>query len=158
VRVLGIDPGSRFCGYGVIERADDSSVRYIECGVIDVGRSRSLEERLFEVGRGLREVIDELKPAEVAVEGVFYGMNARSALQLGQARGVALAVCGEFSLQVAEYAPATVKRAVAGRGQASKSQVSSAVRAWCHLQKAPRLDASDALAVALCHVFRRRNG
>ena len=102
------------------------------------------------------EVLDELRPHAVAVEGVFRGQNARSALQLGHARGVALLVCGERALGVSEYPPATVKRAVAGNGRATKEQVSRMVRMLCALERAPILDASDALAVAICHAFRRR--
>ncbi len=90
----------------------------------------------------------------VAVEGVFHGVNARSALQLGHSRGVALAAAGAHGLAVHEYAPATVKRAVAGNGQATKEQVQAMVRALCGLKRAPKLDASDALAVAICHAFR----
>ena len=90
----------------------------------------------------------------VAVEGVFHGVNARSALQLGHARGVALAAAGTRALTVHEYAPATVKRAVAGNGAATKQQVQSMVRTLCGLKRAPQLDASDALAVAICHAFR----
>ena len=104
----------------------------------------------------LREVFDELSPEVVAVEGVFHGVNARSALQLGHSRGVVLSLAGERALPLHEYAPATVKRTVAGNGAASKTQVSSMVQALCQLRRAPRLDASDALAVAICHAFRLR--
>jgi crossover junction endodeoxyribonuclease RuvC len=156
VRILGIDPGSRRCGYGVIERLSTGRVRYVECGVVEAPASAPLTVRLVEIGAGLREVIDELQPEVVAAEGVFHGRNARSALQLGQARGALLLVCGEATLSVAEYAPATVKRAVAGSGRASKQQVQNMVRALCSLERPPRLDASDALAIAICHAFRMR--
>jgi len=160
VRILGIDPGSRRCGYGVVERLSGGvgpgRVRYVECGVVEARASAPLHHRLVEIGEGLREVIDELRPHVVAVEGVFHGQNARSALQLGHARGVALLVCGERSLGVSEYPPATVKRAVAGNGRATKEQVSRMVRMLCALERTPILDASDALAVAICHAFRQR--
>jgi len=156
VRILGIDPGSLRCGYGVVERAGAGRVRYVECGVVEARASAPLPHRLVEIGAGLREVIDELRPQVVAVEGVFHGKNARSALQLGHARGVALLVCGEASLSVSEYAPATVKRSVAGSGRAGKEQVLRMVRTLCALERAPRLDASDALAVAICHAFHTR--
>jgi crossover junction endodeoxyribonuclease RuvC len=153
-RILGIDPGTRYFGYGVIERLPSRRVRYIECGVIEPKRGAALASRLAEIADGLAEVIDELKPEVVAVEGVFHGVNPRSALQLGHSRGVALAAAGAHALPVHEYAPATVKRAVAGNGAATKHQVSAMVLQLCGLQRAPRLDASDALAVAICHAFR----
>jgi crossover junction endodeoxyribonuclease RuvC len=153
VRILGIDPGSRYCGYGVVERVGAGRVSYVECGVIEPQRN-ALHVRLSEILSGVREVLDELKPDVVAVEGVFHGVNARSALNLGHSRGVVLALAGERQLPLFEYAPATVKRTVAGNGAATKVQVSSMVRALCHLKSTPRLDASDALAVAICHAFR----
>jgi crossover junction endodeoxyribonuclease RuvC len=152
-RILGIDPGSRRCGYGVIEPIGHGRVRYVECGVLEVARAGPLPLRLAELHANLREVIAELQPAVVAVEGVFHGANARSALQLGHARGVALAIMGEAALNVFEYAPATIKRAVAGSGRATKRQLLAMVSALCGLRSAPRLDASDALAVAICHAF-----
>ena len=154
MRILGIDPGTRYFGYGVIERVAAGRVRYIECGVLQPKRAGALAERLGEIARGLGEIIGELSPDVVAVEGVFHGVNARSALQLGHSRGVALAAAGTHALPVHEYAPATVKRAVAGNGQATKDQVQAMVRALCGLKRAPTLDASDALAVAICHAFR----
>jgi crossover junction endodeoxyribonuclease RuvC len=156
MRILGIDPGTRYFGYGVIERLAAGRVRYIECGVLEPKRGADLAARLAEISRGLAEVIAELSPTVVAVEGVFHGVNARSALQLGHSRGVALATAGASSLTVHEYAPATVKKAVAGNGAATKDQVQAMVRALCGLKRAPKLDASDALAVAICHAFARR--
>src|SRR5690606_20913305 len=101
VRILGLDPGSRVCGYGVIHVAGDdrgASMSYVECGVLTAPEGRPMEERLGEIARGLREVIEELKPSVVAVEDVFVHQNARSALALAQARGMALAVIGLLGL------------------------------------------------------------
>ncbi|MCU1277850.1 MAG: crossover junction endodeoxyribonuclease RuvC [bacterium] len=154
MRILGLDPGTRYFGYGVIERVSAGRVRYVECGVIEPKRTADLSARLAEISDGLVEVIRELEPDVVAVEGVFHGVNARSALQLGHSRGVALATAGAHALHVHEYAPATVKRAVAGNGAATKDQVLAMVRTLCGLRRAPKLDASDALAVAICHAFR----
>jgi crossover junction endodeoxyribonuclease RuvC len=154
LKILGIDPGSRLCGYGVVERIDGGRVRYLECGVVAPPRDAPLAARLAEIASALTEVIAELRPTVVAVEGLFHGVNARSALQLGHARGVALAAAGAAGLTVFEYPPATVKRTVAGSGAASKLQVQAMVRALCGLRRAPALDASDALAVAICHSFR----
>lgn len=156
VRILGIDPGSRFLGYGAVERVAHGRVRYVECGVIEPRRTALLSARLAEIAAELAEVFAELRPTVVAVEGVFHGVNARSALQLGHARGVALAAAGAARVPVHEYAPASVKRAVAGSGAATKQQVQRMVRALCGLRSQPRLDASDALAVAICHAFHAR--
>jgi crossover junction endodeoxyribonuclease RuvC len=154
MRILGLDPGTRYFGYGVVERLGPGRVQYIECGIVEPPRRADLAERLAVIADGLREIIVELGPSVVAVEGVFHGVNPRSALQLGHSRGVALATAGAHGLRVHEYAPATVKRAVAGSGAATKTQVQAMVRTLCKLARAPRLDASDALAVAICHAFR----
>ncbi|HEY0253891.1 MAG TPA: crossover junction endodeoxyribonuclease RuvC [Kofleriaceae bacterium] len=150
MRILGLDPGSRYCGYGVIE-GHGSSLRYIECGVLSAPESRPMEQRLGEIARGLREVIEELLPAVVAIEDVFTHQNPRSALALAQARGMALAVCGLAGLSVASYPPAVVKKAVTGAGGADKSQVARMVQAMIGLRTLPRADATDALAVAITH-------
>ena len=122
---------------------------------LEVGGA-ALATRLAEIADELAVVLAELKPHAVAVEGVFHGRNARSALQLGQARGAALTAAGRAGLSVFEYAPATVKRAVTGSGAATKTQVAAMVRTLCKLSRAPRLDASDALAIAICHALRAR--
>ena len=151
MRILGLDPGSRVCGYGLIdERAGD--LTYVECGVLTAPEGRPMEERLCEIARGLREVIDELKPAVVAVEDVFvHTQNPRSGLALAQARGMALAVIGLAGLRVSSYPPAVVKKAVAGSGGAAKDQLARMVQALIGLRSLPRADASDALAIAITH-------
>jgi crossover junction endodeoxyribonuclease RuvC len=151
VRILGLDPGSRVCGYGLIdERSGELS--YVECGVLTAAESRPMEERLGEIARGLREVIDELAPACVAVEDVFvHTQNPRSGLALAQARGMALAVIGLCGLSVTSYSPAVVKKAVAGSGAAAKDQVARMVQTLIKLKALPRADASDALAIAITH-------
>ena len=150
-RVLGIDPGSRVTGYGVVEVLGPGRYRYVECGVIQADRKQPMHRRLVEIAQGLREVISEFQPAVAAVEDVFAKKNARSALLLGQARGVALLVVAEASVQLVSYAPAFVKKTVTGRGGASKDQVQRMVTALCGLERIPAPDASDALALALCH-------
>ncbi len=151
VRVLGIDPGSRVTGYGVVEVTGPGRYRYLECGVIQADRRQPIAMRLVEIASGLREVIDEFRPAVAAIEDVFSHKNARSALLLGQARGVALLVASEAGLEVVSYAPALVKKTVTGKGAASKAQVQRMVTVLCGLEKIPVSDASDALALALCH-------
>ncbi|MDQ3370347.1 MAG: crossover junction endodeoxyribonuclease RuvC [Myxococcota bacterium] len=150
MRILGIDPGSRVCGYGVIEEGG-GKLRYIECGVLTAPEGRAMEERLGEIARGLREVIVELAPTMVAIEDVFVHQNPRSALALAQARGMALAVVGLAGLSVASYPPASVKKAVSGSGRADKDQIARMVQMLIGLRSLPRADAADALAVAITH-------
>jgi crossover junction endodeoxyribonuclease RuvC len=150
MRILGLDPGSRFCGYGVIDEVA-GELTYIECGVLSAPESKPMEARLGEIARGLREVIEELCPAVAAVEDVFLQHNPRSALALAQARGMALAVIGLAGLSVTSYPPASVKKAVSGSGRADKDQVARMVQTLIGLKTLPRVDATDALAVAITH-------
>jgi crossover junction endodeoxyribonuclease RuvC len=150
IRILGIDPGSRICGYGlIVVRA--KSLEYVECGVLTAPEAWPMERRLGEIARSLGEVITELKPSHVAVEDVFSRINARSALALAQARGMALAVVGMAGLSVASYPAPLVKKTVVGRGRAEKAQVARMVQGLLGLAAAPRADAADALAVAITH-------
>lgn len=149
MRILGIDPGSRFTGYGVIDVQGDR-VRLVAQGVIRAG-SGEFTERLGIIFEGIRQVIDEHAPTEVAVETVFVSRNAASALKLGQARGAAVCAAISRGLPVAEYSPRSVKQAIVGRGGADKVQVQHMVCVLLQLGEAPAEDAADALAVALCH-------
>lgn len=155
MRILGLDPGSRVCGYGVIDERG-GQLAYVECGLLTAPEERPMEERLGELARGLREVVGELRPEIVAVEDVFTHQNPRSALALAQARGMALAVIGLCGLSVASYAPALVKKAVSGSGRADKAQIARMVQALIGLRSLPRADATDALAVAITHGRRLR--
>jgi crossover junction endodeoxyribonuclease RuvC len=150
MRILGIDPGSRVCGYGVID-VDGGELRYLECGILTAPEDHPMEQRLGEIARGLREVIAELTPTIAAVEDVFIHQNARTGLALAQARGMALAVIGIAGLRVASYPPASVKKAVAGSGRAEKGQIARMVQVLIGLRSLPRADATDALAVAITH-------
>ena len=150
-RVLGIDPGTLRLGYGVVEVDGRAGLRYVECGVITAPARDPRHARLAEIGRGLRELLLELKPDAVAMEEAFYGKNVQSTLALGEARGVALFVAGEHGLAVSGYAPATIKQAVVGHGRATKDQVGYLVRALLSLRRVPEPDAADALAIAICH-------
>lgn len=153
MRILGIDPGSRVCGYGVIDLVDARAcaLAYVECGILTAPEDRPMEERLGEIAKGLREVIGELAPQVVAMEDVFSHQNPRSALALAQARGMALAVVGLAGLSVASYPPASVKKMVSGSGRAGKDQVARMVQGLIGLRSLPRADATDALAVAITH-------
>lgn len=162
LRILGIDPGTLRLGYGVIECSGKgaASVQYVECGVISAPARQARPARLAEIGRGLRELVAELRPDAVAMEEAFHGPNVQSALALGEARGVALFVVGECGLSVTGYPPATVKQTVVGHGRASKQQVGYLVRALLAMRRTPEPDAADALAIAICHARRapRRQG
>jgi len=156
MRVLGIDCGSRITGYGVVDTngADCSLVR---CGVIRSRSSDPLAVRLKGIHAGIIEIIRELGPDVAAFESLFYSNNVQSALKLGHVRGVSLVAAAEANLPVFEYSPAEVKSAVTGYGRAEKPQVQQMVRALLKLETTPEpLDASDALAVAICHVHTNR--
>jgi crossover junction endodeoxyribonuclease RuvC len=150
VRVLGIDPGSRYTGWGVIEISGPRS-RCLDMGRLDV-RAGSMAERLLSVFEGIAEVVRASRPDEVAIEETFVNRaNAASALILGQARGAAICAVAQSGLPVAEYAAAQVKLAVTGSGRADKLQVQHMVRVLLGLQGRLVSDAADALAVALTH-------
>jgi len=154
VRVLGIDCGSERTGYGVIE-SDGLCHRMVVAGVIKTSPRWPFEKRLLEIARGLRELIREHQPELAAVEEVFHAVNAKSALKLAHVRGVALLVIGEAGLGLAEYSPLEVKMSVVGYGRAEKSQVQLMVRSLLGLTATiESFDASDALAVAICHAAR----
>jgi len=157
VRILGIDPGSRLCGYAVVEVGAER-LRYVECGVLEARAKAPVERRLAEIAAGLEDVLAELRPDQAAVEEVFSAVNVRSAIALGQARGVVLAACGRAELAVFGYPPSVVKQAVTGRGRAPKPQVARMVTALLGLRREPRADAADALAVAVAHAHLRRPG
>jgi len=149
MRILGIDPGSRFTGFGIIEVSGDRTLA-VKHGVIKAG-SGEFPERLGIIFSGISELIEEYQPEEFAIETVFMSHNASSALKLGQARGAA--ICAEVAakLPVSEYAPRLIKQAIVGRGGADKVQVQHMVGILLQLKDKLAEDAADALAVALCH-------
>jgi crossover junction endodeoxyribonuclease RuvC len=149
VKILGIDPGSRRTGYGIIEVRGDQGI-LIHAGVINAGDGE-FPERLGTIFSTLRELIDSYLPDEVAVETVFVSRNAGSALKLGQARGAAVCAAIASGLSVSEYAPRAVKQAIVGKGAADKLQVQHMVRILLNHSDPLPEDAADALAVALCH-------
>ncbi|WP_257458230.1 crossover junction endodeoxyribonuclease RuvC [Archangium lipolyticum] len=157
MRVLGIDPGSRFMGYGVVEERRGRLI-HVGHGVIKVDADAPLELRLKDLHGALMTALKLYRPEAVAVEGVFTFRNARSALVLGHARGVALLAAAQAGLSVHEYPPARVKRAVGAGGAADKDAVARMVCTFLDLEELERSDASDALAVALCHLNHGRLG
>ena len=148
-RILGIDPGSRSTGYGIIDFGDNRLI-HVSSGCI-TARGDHLGERLRRIFDALTGFVVEYRPDEVAVETVFMHRNADSALKLGQARGAALLAGLTHDLPLFEYSPTQIKQAVTGRGHAGKEQVQHMVRVLLGVPKAPPRDASDALAAAICH-------
>ena len=150
MRILGIDPGSRATGYGVIEKEGNRLI-HIDNGVIRPPEKAGLPERLLAIFTDLAAIIDKYSPQAAAIEQVFMSQNAQSALKLGQARGAALLAMAQAGLEIGEYSPMQVKSAVVGYGRAAKSQVQQMVKALMNLPEIAQEDASDALAVAICH-------
>ena len=152
---MGIDPGSRITGYGVLDM-EGSQGRYVASGCIQTAHDRPWPERLKTIYEGVSEVIREYQPAEVAAEQVFMHRNPDSALKLGQARGAALCAVVMAGLPVSEYAARAIKQAVVGGGAADKTQVQRMVALLLNLSEPLQADAADALAVAICHGHTRQ--
>lgn len=148
-RILGIDPGSRLTGYGIIEMQGRKAV-WVTSGCIRV-KSTNLAERLREICEGIQSLLDEFQPHETAIEQVFVHRNPSSALKLGQARGAAMSMVALRSIPVSEYSPTQIKQAIVGLGNAAKTQIQHMTMILLGLSKLPQEDAADALAVALCH-------
>ncbi len=151
--ILGIDPGTNILGYGII-RVDKDGPHYVDMGVFDLRRIKEPFEKLANIFAGVGEILDEHKPSELAVESPFYGKNAQVILKLGRAQGAAITAAIMRGIKVAEYAPRKAKIAICGNGAASKEQVSVMIQKTLNVQLDPKyLDATDALAIALCHYY-----
>lgn len=150
MRILGIDPGSRITGFGVVHMLSNGKVRYIASGCVRSGNG-SLGDRLKAIYDGIHEIIGSYQPGYFAIEKVFLARNADSALKLGQARGTAITAGVNNGLPVSEYTARQIKRAVVGKGAADKRQVQHMVKALLDLSGLPQADAADALACAICH-------
>ena len=154
--VLGIDPGTAITGYGLVREEEDGLV-LVGCGVITTPADQPLPQRLQAIYRGLTAIIGEHRPDQVAVEELFFSRNVRTALSVGQARGVVLLAAAEAGLPLYEYKPLEVKQTVAGYGGADKRQVQEMVRLLLDLEQVPEPDdAADAVAVAVCHIHSAR--
>ena len=151
MRVLGIDPGSRITGYGIVDQAGNKLV-HVDNGAIFTDSAADFPGRLKRIFDGICKVIKEFHPDEVAVENIFFSTNVQSALKLGQARGAAIVAAVHSGLPVAEYSALQVKQAVVGQGKAEKGQVQKMLKALLDLPEIAQADASDALAVAVCHI------
>lgn len=147
--ILGIDPGSRITGYGII-REHNRQLQYIDSGCIRTSEGE-LSQRLLQIFNGVCQLMEQYSPDEVAIEQIFVHQNPSSALKLGHARGVAMVACASHRLKVSEYSAREVKQSVSGYGAAEKSQVKQMVVNLLMLASSPQSDAADALAVAICH-------
>ncbi len=152
-RVIGIDPGSICCGYGIVERDEKKNLRFIDAGIIRLPRNRALSERLRLLYKSLSELLEEFSPSEAAIEKVFFAKSINGALGLGHARGVVLLALAQRGIQIMEYSPNEVKKSVVGYGRAEKSQVQKMVKNILTIKNHNlQSDSADALAVAICHL------
>jgi crossover junction endodeoxyribonuclease RuvC len=155
--VIGIDPGTASTGYGVIREDETGEIKAINFGVIETSPKLSMPRRLQSLFEQLNQIIDLHRPQAAAVEKLFFQKNVKTAISVGQARGVAILALAKADLSVAEYSPLEVKQAVVGYGGADKSQVQQMVRILLNLEDVPKPDdAADALAVAICHAHNNR--
>jgi crossover junction endodeoxyribonuclease RuvC len=156
MRILGIDPGTMVTGFGIVDdiRGKLSSVGY---GTIEGRRKDSFPDRLRMMFDGLNKAIEDYKPEQIALESAFYGKSVKAAIKIGEARGVAILCAALAGIPLFEYAPTEVKRAVVGSGGAQKMQVSKMVKVLLSLAEVPeKYDATDALAIAICHCHRMK--
>lgn len=154
IRILGIDPGLRRTGWGVID-VEGNRLSYVACGSVASDDKAALADRLVTLHAGLMRVVDEFRPAEAAVEATFVNKDAVATLKLGQARGVALLVPARAGVSVAEYAPNLVKKTIVGAGHGEKAQIRMMVGVLLPKIDPPTHDAADALAIAICHAHHR---
>ena len=155
--ILGIDPGTNILGYGII-RVDSKGPHYVDMGVFDLRKIKDPFEKLANIFAGVSELLDEHHPDELAVESPFYGKNAQVILKLGRAQGSAITAAIMRGIPVAEYAPRKAKIAICGNGAASKEQVAMMIQKTLNVSLDPKfLDATDALAIALCHHYQMSN-
>lgn len=151
--ILGIDPGSRITGYGIVEEKN-RIIHYVDSGCIRTA-NEELSQRLLQIYNGICQLMEQFSPTEVAIEQVFVHNNPSSALKLGHARGVAMVAAASHRVLMSEYTPREVKQAIVGFGGAEKTQVQHMIVNLLKLNRKPQCDAADALAIAICHCYRR---
>ncbi len=156
VRILGIDPGSRITGFGIIDVQGQKNT-HVHSGCIRTSKDSEFSTRLKEIFIEVSVLMEKYQPQELAIEKVFMNKNADSALKLGQARGAAMVAAMQGDLEVFEYSPNRIKQSIVGRGHADKSQVQHMIKMLLLLAKAPQEDQADALAVAVCHAHSRQS-
>ena len=149
--ILGIDPGYAILGWGVVEKTGNH-FRAIDYGAVTTDKDMEMPDRLEALYNGLREIVEEYRPEEASIEKLFFNTNTTTAINVGQARGVAILACVKGGLKVAEYTPSEIKQALVGYGKADKQQVQFMVKTMLNLPEIPRPDdTADALAAAICH-------
>lgn len=157
-RILGVDPGTNFLGYAIIQ-IEKKNIRLVKIGVVKMQHLASQQLKLKKIFERLQEIIGSTAPSEMAIEAPFYGKNVQSMLKLGRAQGVAIAAGITKGIEVTEYAPKKIKQSVTGNGNASKEQVAAMLETIMHLKLDQQtLDATDALATAVCHHFQSSGG
>ena len=149
--VLGIDPGSKITGYGLVEKRDEEMI-CIQAGTISLSGNPPFYERIHNIFSSVMEIMDRYRPQEMAIEDVFFAKNVKSALKIGHARGAVLIAAVQSGVRIFEYTPLEIKKSVVGYGRATKEQVRDMVRMILNLKTMPNLDTSDALATAICHL------
>lgn len=150
MRVMGIDPGSQVTGYGIIDKKGGALI-HVDNGCLTTRKKTPLPERLKEIYNGLMDIIEKFRPEAIAIEEVFYAKNIASSIKLGESRGVALLAAAQHGIPIYEYSTRNVKQAITGYGQADKSQVQKMIQQLLKLPEVAQADASDALALAVCH-------
>jgi crossover junction endodeoxyribonuclease RuvC len=151
MRVIGIDPGSLITGYGVVEK-NGGRLLHVDNGCLTTKRKSSLPDRLLQIYESLMETIEQFQPQAIAIEEIFFSKNVASALKLGESRGIALLAATQKKIPIFEYSTRVVKQAITGYGQASKEQIQQMVQRLLKLPEIAQVDASDALALAICHL------
>ena len=149
--VLGVDPGSRVTGYGLIEKRD-LSLTCLHAGTFGTSLNRPFFERIYEIFQAMTEIMNRFRPEEMAIEDLFFHKNLESALKIGHARGAVLIAAVQSKVRIFEYSPLEIKKSVVGYGRATKEQVRSMTQVILKMKTLPPLDASDALATAICHL------
>jgi len=155
--VIGIDPGTALTGYGILAEEHDGNLKTIDYGVIETSKKEQTPARLLKINNDLEKIISLHSIRSAAVERLFFQKNVKTALSVGQARGVILLTLAKFEIEIFEYNPVEIKQAITGYGQASKSQMQEMVKILLNLEKIPKPDdAADALAVAICHIHSQK--
>ena len=159
MKVLGIDPGTATTGWGIVKNKDGETLELINYGCIETPKEMEMSERLLMLNKNLEKLLGELKPDIVVIEQLFFGVNSKTAMSVGQARGVVMMTIAEQKIPIKEYQGLAVKLTLTGYGRADKKQIQETVKRTLRLSDVPKPDdAADALGVAICHIFKEKKG
>ena len=159
MKILGVDPGLARCGWGIVRKTEDGrqKTEAVDYGCVETGKELPMPERLNIISEELKKILQEHKPEVVAIEKLFFGANEKTALNVGQARGVIILTCQQFGIPISEYTPLQIKMALTGYGRADKQQIQRMVKMLLHLKEIPKPDdAADGLAIALTCGFQSK--